>query len=90
VCCHSNVRVSQIVASQKYNNFQLEYHDPNWVDYINNYVSAGGLAVDLIECVRVRVDVKWRCGYHRVPMLFAGLLMASTPHKLGTCTWHPR
>jgi hypothetical protein len=39
----------QIVASQKYNNFQLEFHDPNWVDYINNYVSAGGLAVDLIE-----------------------------------------
>jgi hypothetical protein len=39
----------QIVATQKYNNFQIEFHDPNWMDYITEYVNSGGLASDLIE-----------------------------------------
>ena len=39
------------MKTQKYKNFQMEYHDPNWVEYIQDYVASGGLATDLIECV---------------------------------------
>lgn len=52
----------QIVATQTYKNFEMQFHDPNWVDYINNYVAGGGLASDLIECVEeADFDVMLTC-----------------------------
>lgn len=39
----------QIVATQKYEHFDLIFHNPDWQKYINAYVAAGGLAYQLIE-----------------------------------------
>ena len=45
----ATVLVCQIVANNKYNNFIVDYHYPDWVGYINKYVAGGGTAEDLIE-----------------------------------------
>ena len=61
------LNLRQIVANHKYNNFVVDYHYPDWVEYINNYVVGGGTAEDLIEYVlgrggvRVRVLIAARC-----------------------------
>ena len=49
VCLDHRVMRDQIVATQSYKNFEMQFHDPNWVEFINDYVAGGGLASDLIE-----------------------------------------
>ena len=37
------------MSSYKFKNFVVDYHYPDWVGYINDYVAGGGTAEDLIE-----------------------------------------
>ncbi len=44
-----NAVYSTVVANQSYTNFQMAFHNPDWMGFIQQYVAAGGLASDLIE-----------------------------------------
>lgn len=38
-----------ILKSQTYDNFEMKFFNPDWGAYIQEYVAAGGDAVDVIE-----------------------------------------
>jgi len=44
-----NAVYANITASQKYQNFDMYFHNPDWMSFISQYAAAGGLASDLIE-----------------------------------------
>jgi len=46
-----NAVYANITATQTYKNFQINFHNPDWASFIQQYVQDGGLASDLIEPV---------------------------------------
>lgn len=41
----------QLVATEKYEHFNMYFNNPDWELFIQRYVNAGGIAKELIECV---------------------------------------